>query len=494
MEIDNVATHVRRLVMTGAATAVAALLLILLVSRDSGEDEAKHRSGLTGDEESAAGARLGGLPLDALESSLGPSGKREEAARALGLEILVRDLLSEDPVPGLAFGAASDDSARNPDLPTTNAQGVVQVRPESLHHLRRASPPWQVAWSTADEVRSTGELWVYRLVELDIEVCASSRAQRPLDFAAVTVELAPGGPPGVPVDAAPQSPWNLGWMRQHRVAKRTRPIRPNEQGRARVSVPRVRWLGVRGMAPGWVSSRVEVPFEAYAGVEPIPVLVIMGPAPQVAVRVCDKDGRPLRGACVRAHIVRTMALEDVDVQRMQVPGAAFALHAKPDGMATVTLSFEGETTEEGIFKFDAVAPGELLITTHARGHAPNRSRLVRVEQDTGVDIKLDGIACAPVAIVWDGIPLVGGDLLITDITDIDRQTLVVAELDDHARAPGEWLVSGRHYWLVVGYRGRRPSGVPTDVMLRGCVAWDGRDTADLSELAKSLSEFREGLR
>ena len=329
-------------------------------------------------------------------------------------------------------------------------------------------------------------IWTYRTNDVLVRVRASSAATKALDPTRVTLvatAISPGGMGARGTDS-PGEPWTPDWMRTHGLSPAAPEFHPKEDGTARATLPRLRWMGIQASAAGFVTTTVSLPRSPTTPI-PLELEVELTTAPRLRGVVTDGSGVPLRGAVVAVNIVQRLdRMADFDPLRDRVRG--WAVHGGTlwgqDGPAVMVYTRSVTTRQDGAYEIDLATTGELTLTAHARGHVPARREMGRVLEDSTQGMSLAEVASpSAVEVRTGGLPLRNANCVLVDITSVECETSAETRCDEHGRVSTDWLVLGRDYWMIV----TSASGSVD----RGCLRWDGRATIDVDRLIKNLTEF-----
>jgi hypothetical protein len=462
----------RTIIATSAALVLVAILLLLTHKGPSAHSAngadgdfappTQHAPGLARAPETSASPTANGSGLIAARISTDVSSR-------------VIDLGTDSGAAGVAITAACAPGSVG-EKRTSAQDGTISL-PACAIALSSAAKEWTIIASSPLNLASP--IYAFRALHVDGRVHAEGPGGDSVSPSTVTLEVIPLAPPTQGLGELPVDPWNLGWMRQHGLGDGVRDIAADQEGRFSIDVPHLRWLGIRARAPGWASSLHEFP--VVAG-DTTTVDLTLHVLPRISGRVLDADGMPIKKAIVRLQVMIRIRNELVDVSRLAAPPASFALIGRPDGWSVINYGLDATTSDDGRYVYDLPVSGDTYLTVYADGHDPARRQFGTplANQDSTVTLTS---ASGPRRIPVRAGGAKGRTLAISDITDRDRQTIVMVGLDKDGALGSEYLEVGREYALSL--LGATAGAGRTYGYLR----WDGRPAIDIATLADGLESL-----
>jgi hypothetical protein len=401
----------------------------------------------------------------------------------------VLDLATELPPDGIVLEVGTAEGV--PQRVPVSAGGFFTIPESRVSSLQASSSGWTLVVPRPSENQGSSTVWAYRPLHLSIhlEALSATSERRAFDPTQATVTVQSVTPPDASMERPAPDPWNVTWLRMHRLHRLVRHARVNARGNCSVRVPNLRWMLVRATAPGWRSEPVDVPAGLERGQETVEVTLGMRPTPIIRGRVVSEDGQPIPDARVDLYVFVRSTRGQLNLLREMVPGTGTIVQGKPDGSAWLRTRVSARADPNGQFSIDAPTGGEGLLVACAEGHVPRRVELGALQADVAEDIAM----ASPdnpgerVCIEWKGEPLAGCNVHITDVTAPDSQYTMGFQLDAHGTMSADALEPGRLYALHVLATAAKPDLSGEDLF--GFLKWESPGIVELSTLCSNLTQF-----
>ncbi len=446
---------------------------------------------ITAVERGVAGAPTGDLDVRELR---GQAPEAAHATRADGelsetdaLHLTVRNLVDGSVIAGARF--TIQDTVGEVTSVASDERGVLRVGRRAAAHMKPASGRWHLAEGQLESLHGGGDIWLFDDITLNVALVPDRGTQGPLPLESTQLQVLPlGGLTRFVGDLAPE-PWSRRWLPDHGFGGHTVSPRWDSGGAADVSVARLRWIGLRALAPHWASDLVEVALEDYPDDTRIAVTLAMRALPTLRVEVKDERGDPVAGAEVRVSVIWQTSSQ-VEFSRLQVSGWSYGASVGPDGITTVRWVLGARSDARGSASFEICPRGELMITAHARGFLPGRWGFVDLTEDKKLDMALtrSGGEATDTLLVWGGQPIRSASLVLLDLTDEQREFSVESSTDEAGSFRAEWLQPGHRYGIFAHGGNLRALASPGEQTM-GYIRWDGRGEVDLLALPKLAEDL-----
>lgn len=411
---------------------------------------------------------------------------------------LVRNMANGDLVPGLGVRVlrSREDPERDTlqdETATADAEGrVTLVQPATIRELAPVGPRWRIAPRSRSSALLDGTIWVFELVELQGRVLGD-RGNAVLDVKSVTVafqvasdeKVDPRSATGLADynSKAPNSPWS------YRVAERLgmqgyatlRGVM--DDGSFSIRVPRTRSGVVLVQAHGWFPAMADVPETVGEVIDLGTITLHLGHVVRGAV--IASDGAKMTGGRVRVYVTTHSPLASVQLDKLSLLAPASVVSGGADWQVR-HLILSVPIRSDGSFEANLPAPGSVRILADAHGYVSSNDQFEPHGAATSRDAyRLERFSGSMVVLANGGVPIAGWTYLIGDTTDADDryapQPAVDGKVDSKGRIPGEILVTGRKYHLVL-----TPSKAAAANGARGIVAilpkWQPSDFIELTSL------------
>lgn len=429
-----------------------------------------------------------------LRGSGAPDGSdfiKVEDSKDPSVPVHLRDLGDGAPVPEVPLSLQVSEPG-NPQAPmrervevAADEEGQVMLTERTLR-VYSASKEWMTPPRyLGEEILSSGELWVYKEIEVNIRVVSELDEALGFDPKQVRLEWYIVSDM-TPLTERPKGPWNSLWARAHGLRPNHLRGRPDVDGLWTGRLPRIKGVEIRGtvLMPTVLPAvtALAIPPRDADSVEV--VLTFRAGRRHIHGQVRSTTGAPLAGTLVRAYVATNVRTRDLSLDRLRSLGYAVQVGGNSEGDSVLVLSTHCPVDKQGNYSLSLPQGGELLLVVHGQRHVPSRTRLVNTAQEEKVDIELEHLETLPVIrFLNESKPLRSGSILLTDLSAEPFQTNIQFPLDDAGSTKCAWLEVGREYWIIA-------SPKRSSKILNGYITWDGRSEVNISDLPADLETFR----
>ncbi len=433
----------------------------------------------------AEGLHLPGSPDSEERGAVPPRGNRRVA-------LAVRNLADGGLLPGVRFvllRAGRKGSPTASDEVVSDASGRISFRPEGVTALRPESPWFLPAHSDLESLRASGDIWLYRMVEVVGEVTFEGEF-RGIDPAEIDLDAFMFPETDDPALPVPPDPWNAVWLATRRLDRRTRLPHPDEEGRFRVKVPAVKGLTMRASRRGMKPAQAPVDIPADPETPAHVRLRLREPPYRIHGFVRDAAGRPVNDIEIEVCIIRDIPISEVLSPKLHEAGHAYTACGRRDGTAYVNYHIwatsggrGGRGLNDGEFRLAANISGEAtILILPPEGYRPLRLRLGNLTANReNLDVVLQPNAFhGKLRLTRHGSPWARASVGFTDMSLGDLQPTIYATTNLRGDVSAHLFEEGHRYWVA-------PNGPGTSMLKTGWFLYQGQREVDvLKDLRKDL--------
>jgi len=266
------------------------------------------------------------------------------------------------------------------------------------------------------------------------------------------------------------------------------PVNVHEGGRSiKVDVPRVKWSRLLVGAPGYLAANALVPCESAPPGSVVTLSLHLRRAPTISGRVRSPDGALPSGSSATVIVHRRYAPGTYNHREAQLAGAAYTVGIGVDGTIDVNWVVQVPLDANGRYSVSLPATGRVVFSVFVPGYTPVFRTLRSVDQgneriDAGLEAPRGPVPA--ITLKSKGRSLANAAMAVTDITDPNAQVLVQLAADTSGVVRTRWLVTGRKYWLLVGWKDGEERKSESRLL-----TWDDRRVIELRSLDTDFDVF-----
>ncbi|MGQ0614886.1 MAG: hypothetical protein ACT4PV_14215 [Planctomycetaceae bacterium] len=408
--------------------------------------------------------------------------------------VVVRDLADGAVVPGISFRfrttvtATSVGTDRREAEFVTDEGGELRLPADALAKLlvEPVSEEWIMPDYKAGEIERTRSIWMYRRIRV-LGTVRGVGGKTPLDPTTVSLVAVGAGLEGYGrPDHQTPDPWNPQWLISHGIQRHEGLAKPGRSGAFEVAVPGIQGVVLRATAPGWRMTWARIPIESERGEASLDLTLFTSYSVSGVIR--DENGDPIKRLRVVAYVTQFSSYDGINYEQLSLGGheGYTAWWNQKDNSAAVNYMEGAVTDDDGRFRLDLKADGQVLLVAHAQSRIPMEVELGSVNSHREIP---DMVARRPSS--DSRVRILHGDRLLPEhsvmIGDLSRgyvQPAVSATTDAQGELGTEWLVYGRRYKLSV-YDVRETEASETESIM-GLFWWAGQSSLDLKLLPQQL--------
>lgn len=362
-----------------------------------------------------------------------------DAQHRAEVRIRVRDMLDGSGAPNLELGVIMTGERT---IAQSDADGFIVV-PDGAAVIADAPTGWTLASGRPVD----GEVWVYRHVVVTGSVrFLGERAPSPTE---VRLEcLAPR------FDKTLQASREIAshsWLRKRSIRIPSDLGAPDQNGRFKVRLPRLRSIVIRARCPDW---RPDWKFlEMRRDSETLHVEMRLERGATVKGVLRDPAGKPIVGAKVRAYIVQPGQFEDLDPKRvgMNHRDGVTAVRSKKRNYSRRTVKAVSRTDDAGRFEINALDDGNLWLVAYIPGRAPIHVAYGPAKlAPSRLELTVRSREQDHVVLTRANKPIDDTVVLVTNVSLAEIQPAFTLRTDSNGRIPTTWFIAGNEYGFVVG--------------------------------------------